>query len=123
MVAAKDLVPVLKVTKTDAAYHAIRRQLLTGVIAPGSKVDQEALAAELGLSTTPVREALRRLDAAGLITLAAHREAWVSPLTSAADGAVRGPAVARPAGGGQRLRPHRELRPCRPARARGADGT
>jgi len=47
--------------KSELAYKLIREQILSGERAPGSPIDQEVLAKSLGLSTTPVREALRRL--------------------------------------------------------------
>ncbi|HEY6788589.1 MAG TPA: GntR family transcriptional regulator, partial [Trebonia sp.] len=53
-------VPLRPVTKTDLAYLQIRQTILEGELPPGMSLDQEALAQSLGLSTTPVREALRR---------------------------------------------------------------
>lgn len=68
-------------TKTDFAYRHIRRQILDGVLAPGAVIEQESMAAELGLSTTPLREALRRLEAEGLLHQIAHREMRVPELS------------------------------------------
>jgi DNA-binding GntR family transcriptional regulator len=59
-------------TKSEAAYHLVREQVMDGRLAPGTILDQEALAREMGLSTTPVREALRRLEAEGLVNQRAH---------------------------------------------------
>lgn len=70
-------------TKTDMAYANVRDQILTGKLAPGALIDQEALAASLGLSTTPVREALRRLESERLVISRAHRDTVVSTLSSA----------------------------------------
>src|ERR1700730_11499936 len=72
----------LAVTKAEAAYIETRARILGGMLAPGLAVNQEALAAELGLSITPLREALRRLEMEGLIRLEAHRTIVISPLTS-----------------------------------------
>jgi DNA-binding GntR family transcriptional regulator len=58
----------------------IRRRILDGRLAPGSSIDQEEIAAELGLSTTPVREALRRLESERLVVGRAHRDTIVAPL-------------------------------------------
>jgi len=66
-------------TKSDAAYAEIREQILTGVLMPNSTIDQEHLAFEIGYSTTPLREALRRLEAEGWVLCSAHREMRVSP--------------------------------------------
>ncbi|GAA5199950.1 GntR family transcriptional regulator [Rugosimonospora acidiphila] len=68
-------------TKADLAYSRIRQQILSGELAPDADLDQEGLAADLGLSTTPVREALRRLESEGLVLIRAHRVATVSPLS------------------------------------------
>lgn len=68
-------------TKADLAYTRIRQQILTGELAPDADLDQEGPAANLGLSTTPVREALRRLESEGLVLIRAHRVATVSPLS------------------------------------------
>jgi DNA-binding GntR family transcriptional regulator len=67
-------------TKNAYAYEELRRRILAGELSPGQTLSQEQLAAELGLSTTPLREALRRLDAEGLVTLDAHRDARVTQL-------------------------------------------
>jgi DNA-binding GntR family transcriptional regulator len=75
-------VPLLTVTKAEAVYIETRSRILKGALAPGSAVNQEALAAELGVSITPLREALRRLEMEGLIRLEAHRTMIITPLTS-----------------------------------------
>lgn len=64
--------PMMWRTKSDAAYHLVRERVMDGRLAPGTVLDQEALAREMGLSTTPVREALRRLEAEGLVSQRAH---------------------------------------------------
>lgn len=69
-------------TKTDAAYVMVRGRILTGALPAGTVVEQEGLARQLGLSTTPVREAMRRLEAEGLLHQVAHREMRVPGLTS-----------------------------------------
>jgi DNA-binding GntR family transcriptional regulator len=67
-------------SKSGTVYVELRRRILDAELAPATVLNQERLAAELGVSTTPLREALRRLSSEGLITLIAHREAIVSPL-------------------------------------------
>lgn len=68
-------------TKTDHAYQRIRQGILSGHFMPGQPLDQEALARDLGLSTTPVREALRRLESERLLIRRAHRDVIVAPLS------------------------------------------
>src|SRR6516162_240820 len=70
------------ITKAEAVYLETRSRILKGTLAPGSAVNQEALAADLGVSITPLREALRRLEMEGLIHLEAHRTMSIAPLTS-----------------------------------------
>lgn len=67
-------------TLTDAAVDALRERILDGTHPAGAPLRQEALAAELGVSRIPLREALRRLEAEGLVTLLPHRGAVVTPL-------------------------------------------
>jgi DNA-binding GntR family transcriptional regulator len=72
----------LPLTKADMAYRQIRQEIVEGELVPGATIDQEALAARLGLSTTPVREALRRLESEQLVINRPHRDTIVAPLTS-----------------------------------------
>lgn len=75
------LSPVRALTKADAAYLELRAEILDGVLEPSSPLNQETLAARLGLSTTPLRDALRRLEGDGLVELRTHSLVIVSPLT------------------------------------------
>lgn len=61
----------------------VRRGLLRGDYPPGAWLRQDDLAAELGVSKIPVREALQRLAAASLVTFEPNRGALVRELTSA----------------------------------------
>ncbi|HUC49757.1 MAG TPA: GntR family transcriptional regulator [Xanthobacteraceae bacterium] len=54
-------------TTADAAYQALRRSILQGDLAPGERLRSDALANEMKVSRTPVREALRKLEAEGLV--------------------------------------------------------
>ncbi len=67
-------------TKSDLAYTRVRELILSGALAPGAVLPQVALAQQIGISTTPLREALRRLKQEGLVELDAHRDARVRPL-------------------------------------------
>jgi DNA-binding GntR family transcriptional regulator len=61
----------------------VRKGLLRGDYPPGAWLRQDDLAAELGVSKIPVREALQRLAAASLVTFEPNRGAMVRPLTAA----------------------------------------
>jgi DNA-binding GntR family transcriptional regulator len=70
-------------TKADHAYGEVRDRILSGALPSGAVLNQEALAAELDVSTTPLREAMRRLSSEGLVVLGAHRDARVAALSAA----------------------------------------
>ena len=61
----------------------MRRSLIRGDYPPGAWLRQDDLAAELGVSKIPVREALQRLAAASLVTFEPNRGALIRPLTAA----------------------------------------
>lgn len=58
--------------------RALRDDILKGVLAPGLQIRQEAVAEQFGVSRVPVREALRQLEAEGLVTTELHKGAFVS---------------------------------------------
>jgi DNA-binding GntR family transcriptional regulator len=72
---------MLKLTKnpnlTEQAYQSVKRQLLNGSFPEGSKLTEEYLSSALGISKSPVREALMRLESEGLISIEARRGAYV----------------------------------------------
>jgi DNA-binding GntR family transcriptional regulator len=67
-------------TKGDLAYRRVRELILSGDLPPGTVLAQAALARTIGMSTTPLREGLRRLAQEGLVDLDAHRHARVRSL-------------------------------------------
>ena len=68
-------------TLKDQVARHIREQVLSGELRPGHKIDQDALAGELGVSKLPVREALIVLEGEGLVDNIARRGAFVASLT------------------------------------------
>jgi DNA-binding GntR family transcriptional regulator len=64
----------------DDAYAALRQAILDGTLAPGERLRDTELCAWLGLSKTPVREALARLEEDGLVETAPQRYTRVAPL-------------------------------------------
>jgi DNA-binding GntR family transcriptional regulator len=66
---------------TDRVVHVLREAILDGVLPPLSWLRESELAQELSVSRTPVREALRRLSAEGLVTITANQGATVTPMT------------------------------------------
>jgi DNA-binding GntR family transcriptional regulator len=61
----------------------LRDDIVHGELSPGTRLRQEELAERYGASRVPVREALKALEAEGLVTLVANAGAWVSQLTLA----------------------------------------
>ncbi len=68
-------------TVADSVAEYITTKIVTGAYPGGSPVRQEAIAAELGVSRIPVREALLQLEAEGLIVNRPHRGAVVADLS------------------------------------------
>jgi DNA-binding GntR family transcriptional regulator len=66
-------------SKSSWAYETVRGLILSGSLAAGASIDQQALAARLGISTTPLREALRRLEAEAYVLSQDHKEMRVAP--------------------------------------------
>jgi DNA-binding GntR family transcriptional regulator len=56
----------------------VRERIVSGALPAGTRIDQQALAEELGVSRMPVREALRHLAAEGFVVLVSHRGAIVA---------------------------------------------
>lgn len=63
---------------SDRAYHLIRGMILSGELAPGSQLGEEALAERCAVSRTPIRDALRRLEADLLIRRTGTQRSFVA---------------------------------------------
>lgn len=70
-------------TAADTAYTVLRRAIVEGVLKPGFRVRADELAKVLGVSKTPVREALRKLEAEELIHVQPRGGLVVSSLSEA----------------------------------------
>ncbi len=64
-------------SRTEAVLDAVKHAILTGRLAPGQPLIESELAAQLGVSKTPVREALKTLAGAGLVTMSPYKGASV----------------------------------------------
>src|SRR3954451_4084362 len=64
-------------TKADLVYEHLRDQILSGEVAPGSRVAIRSVARELGVSESPAREGVKRLEADGLLPFENHQGAVV----------------------------------------------
>jgi DNA-binding GntR family transcriptional regulator len=74
-------------SRTARVLEIIRNAILSGELAPGTALVEQELAAQLGVSKTPVREALKTLEGTGLVVMVPYRGATVREL-------MRGDAVA-----------------------------
>ncbi|WP_213815987.1 GntR family transcriptional regulator [Glaciihabitans sp. dw_435] len=68
-------------TTEHRIVELLRARILEGQLAIGERLRQDVISAELGVSSTPVREAFRRLSAEGLLTIANHKGATVRDLS------------------------------------------
>jgi DNA-binding GntR family transcriptional regulator len=71
----------LESTKADDLAALIEEAIVSGELAPGAVLRQEQLSERFGVSRTPVREALRRLAALGLVSFVPNRGVRVRTLT------------------------------------------
>ena len=66
-------------TKQERVYQDVRERILAGAYVPGFRIVIDALAEEFGVSALPVREAIRRLEAEGLVVFRPNVGAQVAP--------------------------------------------
>ena len=76
----QNLAPRLRTTEAVAEQVAeeLRDRIIKGQLDPGDRIVERQISDEMGVSRTPVREALKLLDADGLIEINMHRGAVVS---------------------------------------------
>lgn len=65
----------------DVVFHTLRKAILTGELKPGERLMEIHLANRLGVSRTPIREAIRKLELEGLVTMIPRRGAEVAQIT------------------------------------------
>ncbi|HEU4751410.1 MAG TPA: GntR family transcriptional regulator, partial [Acidimicrobiia bacterium] len=70
-----------RLTAADEALSQLRSRILTGSLAAGSKLHQEEIATQLGMSRIPVRDAIRTLASEGLVRLEPRRTAIVTSVS------------------------------------------
>jgi len=77
------LQPVDTYTLRSRVTDSVRNAILQGVLVPGGQVNQAQIAAKLGISRGPLREALRQLEEEGLVQSYPHRGTFVTEITPA----------------------------------------
>lgn len=66
----------------EMVYEELKMQILTGEIVPGTRMMEVELAKEIGVSRTPIREAIRKLEKEGLVTIEPRRGAYASQIST-----------------------------------------
>ncbi len=72
--------PIRQVPLHEQAREHLRRMIVRGELPPGDNIGEAELCRQLGISRTPLREALKLLAAEGLVELPANRGAFVAPI-------------------------------------------
>ncbi len=65
----------------DIVFSELRNLILTGKLKPGTRMMEVDLASEMGVSRTPIREAIRKLEEEGLVVIEPRRGAYVSEVS------------------------------------------
>ena len=65
----------------DVVFNTLRKAILTGTLKPGERLMEVHLANKLGVSRTPIREAIRKLELEGLVIMIPRRGAEVAQIT------------------------------------------
>ena len=66
----------------DVVFNTLRQAILTGELKPGERLMEIHLAKKLGVSRTPIREAIRKLELEGLVHIIPNRGAYVNTITA-----------------------------------------
>lgn len=66
----------------EMVYEELKMQILTGAIVPGTRMMEVELAEEMGVSRTPIREAIRKLEKEGLVVIEPRRGAYASQIST-----------------------------------------
>ena len=64
----------------DVVFNTLRQAILTGELKPGERLMEIHLANKLGVSRTPIREAIRKLEKEALVTIEPRRGSYASQI-------------------------------------------
>jgi DNA-binding GntR family transcriptional regulator len=76
------ITPIQVRSKKDAVLEHLKQAIISGALAPGTRLVIDELASQFGISQIPVREAITQLQAEGLVLLQPHASAVVAPIQS-----------------------------------------
>lgn len=103
-------------SRTEAVLEAIKHAILTGELKPGQALVETDLAGELGVSKTPVREALKTLAGTGLVTMSPYKGATVREIDRAHARSIYDMRLLlEPTAAGRSVGVHRDWAPARAA--------
>jgi len=71
----------MKITDAEKAYRQIKKQIVTTKLSPGALISETDMMSELALGRTPVREAMKQLEADNLVTITPRRGMFVTDIT------------------------------------------
>jgi DNA-binding GntR family transcriptional regulator len=74
------ITPIRRRPLHEEAVGRLREMIVQGILAPGARLNERLLCQQLGISRTPLREAIKLLASEGLVLLLPHRGAQVAPL-------------------------------------------
>ena len=66
----------------EIVYEELKRRIMTGKITPHTRMMEVDLAEDMGVSRTPVREAIRKLEKEGLVTIEPRKGAYASDIST-----------------------------------------
>ncbi|WP_404356662.1 GntR family transcriptional regulator [Cytobacillus firmus] len=88
----KNITPIKRLSLRDEVYETLKKNIIQLDFEPGSRLHDKELAEDFGISRTPVREALKRLEDEGLVVSTPGSSTRVTPLNE--DGAIHAFPVA-----------------------------
>ena len=75
------IAPIEVVTATDAVYNTLRQHILSGQFAPGQRLDMSELERQLGVSRSPIKDAINRLANEGIVEVQSRRGTFVTAMS------------------------------------------
>src|SRR5262245_23847485 len=78
-----EIIELSRVSLHDQVLERLRTMLVEGMISPGAKLNERELCERLGVSRTPLREAIKLLAVSGMVDLLPNRGAVAAKLTEA----------------------------------------
>ncbi len=75
------IMPIRLTSATEAVYNALRQHILSGQLAPGQRLDMPELERQLGMSRSPLKDAINRLASEGIVEVQSRRGTFVTAMS------------------------------------------